>query len=144
MSDAMDLKVELRGLLNGFWDETLEIEQLAEGVAFTMPMSYPDGWQVTMELFRRTPAQYYLSDRGKTLSWLIGQGQNIDADAVKGHLKRLYVEHAIEEAEGVLYRWLQAPLDPIDLQVFAEGLVAVSRLNVLKEHRMADTVGNTP
>ena len=138
MSSVLDLTVELRGLLTGFWDEALETEPLAEGVAFTMPMSYPDGWQVTMELCRKTPARYYLSDRGKTLSWLQGQGQNIGADAVKDHLKRLYAEHAIEEINGVLYRWLQAPLDPIDLQVFAEGLVAVSRLNVLNEHRIAE------
>lgn len=138
MSDAVDLKVELRGLLNGFWDETLEIEPLAEGVAFTMPMSYPDGWQVTMELCRKTPSNFYLSDRGKTLSWLIGQGQKIGAEAVSGHIKRLYAEHAIEEANGVLYRWLQAPIDPTDLHVFAEGLVAVSRLDVLQEHRVAE------
>lgn len=138
MSNAIDLKVELRGLLNGFWNEVLEIEPLASGVAFTMPMSYPDGWQVTMELLRKTPARYYLSDRGKTLAWLLGQGQNIGADATKNHLKRLCAEHAIEETNGVLYRWLQAPLDPTDLHVFAEGLVAVSRLDVLNEHRIAE------
>ena len=138
MSSTTDLKVELRGLLDGFWDEVLEIEPLPKGVAFTMPMSYPDGWQVTMELHRKTPAAYYLSDQGNTLSWLLGQGQNIAADAVKNHLKRLCSEHAIKETNGVLYRWLQAPLDPLDLQVFAEGLVAVSRLDVLNEHRMAE------
>lgn len=138
MSDAKDLKDELRELLNGFWDEILEIEPHAKGVAFTMPMSYPDGWQVTMELHRKTPAGFYLSDRGKTLAWLIGEGQNVGAEAVKSHLKRLYAEHAIEEANGVLYRWLQAPIDPTDLHVFAEGLVAVSRLEVLNEHRMAE------
>ena len=125
MSVDADLIVELRGLLNGFWNEALEIEPLASGVAFTMPMSYPDGWQVMMELCRKTPARFHLSDRGKTLAWLLGQGQNIGTDAVKNHLKRLYSEHAIKETNGVLYRWLHAPLDPIDLQVFAEGLVAV-------------------
>ncbi|MCY4281422.1 MAG: hypothetical protein OXD47_10460 [Gammaproteobacteria bacterium] len=138
MKGVTDLQVELRELLNGFWNEALEIEPLPKGVAFTMPMSYPDGWQVTMELCCKTPVQYYLSDRGKTLSWLLGQGQSVGIDAVKDHLSRLYAEHAIEEVDGVLYRWLQAPLDPIDLQVFAEGLVAVSRLDILNEHRMAE------
>jgi len=138
MSSAMDLTAELRGLLNGFWNEALEIEPLPKGVAFTMPMSYPDGWQVTMELCRKMPSGYYLSDGGKVLAWLLGQGQNLCTDAVKNHLKRLCSEHAIEEANGILYRWLQAPLDPLDLQVFAEGLVAVSRLDILNEHRMVE------
>lgn len=138
MSDTADLRDELRGLLNGFWNESLEVEPLASGVAFTMPMSYADGWQVMMDLCRKTPAGFYLSDRGKTLALLMGQGQNIGTDAVRVHLKRLYAEHAIEEADGVLYRWLQAPLDPMDLQVFAEGLVAVSRLDVLNEHRVVE------
>ncbi|MCY4156857.1 MAG: hypothetical protein OXF66_05425 [Gammaproteobacteria bacterium] len=138
MTSATDLKAELRGLLNGFWNEALEMEPLPEGVAFTMPMSYPDGWQVTMELRQKTPAGFYLSDGGKTLAWLLGQGQNIAADAVQGHLRRLCSEHAIEEANGVLYRWLQAPLNPLDLQVFAEGLVAVSRLDILNVRRIPE------
>ena len=39
---------------------------------------------------------------------------------------------------GASLLWLQAPLDPLDLQVFAEGLVAVSRLDVLNGHRIAE------
>jgi len=42
------------------------------------------------------------------------------------------------QANGVLYRWLQAPLDPLDLQVFAEGLVAVSRLDILNARRIPE------
>jgi hypothetical protein len=47
----------------------LEIEPTAKGLLFTMPASYPDGWQVVLELSHMTPKGVRLSDRGKTLSW---------------------------------------------------------------------------
>jgi hypothetical protein len=129
---------DLRGLLTSFWNETLEIETTPQGLIFTMPASYPDGWQVVLELSQKTPKGFRLSDRGKTLSWLTGQGQNIETDAMKQHLRRLFSEHNLQEEHGVLCRWLELPLDATDVQVFAEGLVAISRLEILNEHRVAD------
>lgn len=129
---------DLRGLLTSFWDEVLEIESTRNGLLFTMPASYPDGWQVVLELSQKTPKGFRLSDRGKTLSWLTGQGQNIETDAMKHHLQRLCAEHFLKEEHGVLYRWLDLPLDATDIQVFAEGLVAISRLEILNDHRAAE------
>lgn len=129
---------ELRGLLISFWDESLEIEATPKGLLFTMPASYPDGWQVVLELSQKTPKRFRLSDRGKTLSWLSGQGQNINTDAMRHHLQRLCAEHFLKEEHGVLYRWLELPLDATDIHVFAEGLVAISRLEILNDHRAAE------
>jgi hypothetical protein len=129
---------ELRALLTSFWNEALEIETTSSGLLFTMPASYPDGWQVVLELSQATPRAVCLSDRGKTLSWLVGQGQNIRTDAMKHHLERLCAEHSLTEEQGVLCRWLELPLDASDIQVFAEGLVAVSRLDILNDHRIAE------
>ena len=129
---------ELRGLLTTFWDETLEVETTPKGLLFTMPASYPDGWQVVLELSQKTPNGFLLSDRGKTLSWLSGQGQNIGTDATQQYLKRLCSEHFLKEQHGVIYRWLKWPLDATDIQVFAEGLVAIARLEVLNDHRAAE------
>lgn len=129
---------DLRGLLTSFWNETLGIESTSQGLLFTMPVSYPDGWQVVLALSQKTPKGFRLSDRGKTLSWLTGQGQNIETDAMKHHLQRLCAEHYLKEEKGVLYRWLEPPLDATDIQVFAEGLVAISRLEILNEHRAAE------
>jgi hypothetical protein len=91
-----------------------------------------------LELSQMTPKGVRLSDRGKTLSWLAGQGQNTGTDAMKHHLKRLCAEHSLTEEHGVLYRWLELPLDASAIHVFAEGLVAVSRLDILNDHRMAE------
>lgn len=125
----------LRENLNAFWDDSLEISTTANGLIFTMPMSYPDGWQVVIELNQKTPQGYYISDRGKTLSWLQGQGQNLCTDAMQSHLQRLCAEHSITLQNGILHRWLEAPLDSLDIQVFAEGITAISRLNILHDHR---------
>jgi hypothetical protein len=129
---------DLRSLLTSFWDEVLEIESTRNGLLFTMPASYPDGWQLVLELSQKTPKGFRLSDRGKTLSWLTGQGQNIETDAMKHHLQRLCAEHCLGEEHGVLYRWLDLPLDATAIQVFAEGLVAISRLEILNDHRAAE------
>lgn len=138
IGDIQLSQTSLRGLLTSFWNESLEIETTARGLVFTMPVSYPDGWQVVVELSQKTPKGFYLSDRGKTLSWLCGHGQNVHTDAVKTHLQRLCAEHFISEENGVLHRWLPSPLDPTDIQVFAEGLVAISRLDILNDHRLAE------
>lgn len=128
----------LRELLTSFWDETLEIELSPRGLSFTMPATYPDGWQVVLTLSQKTPKGFLLSDRGKTLAWLQGQGQNIGTDAMKSHLHRLCDDHYLTEEKGILFRWLETPLDPTDLQVFAEGLVAISRLEILNDHRIIE------
>lgn len=134
-ANPKELSVEVRDLLTSFWCDTLEVELTRDGLVFTMPMSYPDGWQVVLEIIQKTPKGFYLNDRGKTLSWLTGQGQNIETEAMRLHLDRLCAEHCMMEEHGVLYRWLGYPLDAADIHVFAEGLVAVSRLEILNDHR---------
>jgi hypothetical protein len=138
ITDTTFSSTNLRALLTSFWDKSLEIEQTTKGLLFTMPASYPDGWQVVLELSQVTPTGVRLSDRGKTLSWLTSQGQNIGTDTMRHHLQRLYAEHSLTEEHGVLCRWLELPMDACDLQVFAEGLVAVARLDVLNDHRVAE------
>lgn len=128
----------LRVLLKKFWSDTLEIENTRDGLAFTMPQCYPDGWQIILSLSQKTPRGFFLSDKGKTLSWLQAQGQNISTESIKAHRQRLYDEHYISEDKGVLYRWLEKPLDPSDVHIFAEGLCAISRLDILNEHRATE------
>ena len=107
---------DLRALLISFWGASLEIEPTASGILFTMPASYPDGCQIVLELGQMTPRGVRLSDRGKTLSWLAGQGQNIETDAMRRHLNRLCAEHSLTEDHGVLVRWLEVPLNGNDLR----------------------------
>lgn len=131
-------KSDLRRQLLSLWDDILEIETIPQGFLFTMPAAYPDGWQVVVELKQVTPKGFVLSDQGKTLTWLFGQGQNIQTEAMQAHVRRYCAEHFIEEVKGVFFRNLNAPLEMTDIQVFTEGLVAISRLEVLNDHRIAE------
>jgi hypothetical protein len=126
----------LRTLLTAFWNNLLEVETTPRGLLFTMPVSYPDGWQIVLEFNRIAPSTWLLSDRGQTLNWLIGQGLNLQTDSMQLHLKRLCSEHFLQLTDGVFSRHLHWPLDASDIHVFAEGVVAVSRLDLLNEHRV--------
>ncbi|WPJ95232.1 DUF1828 domain-containing protein [Coraliomargarita algicola] len=137
-ADSLLTETNFRLELNSFWDSILEIEPIADGLAFTMPCAYPDGWQITLELKQKTPKGFLLTDQGKTLSWLTARGHNIATEAMRAHLKRYRAEHFMEEENGVLYRWLTVPLEPADIHVFAEGLAAIARLEILHEVRPAE------
>ena len=128
----------LRESLRTFWDGALSIEPHRDSIIFTMPASYPDGWQITLEISQKTPKGFRLSDRGCTLTWLTGQGQNVETDGMKRHLSQICRECQMEMDGGEFFRWLAAPLDATDIHVFTEGLVAISHLHVLHEHRVAE------
>lgn len=128
----------LRESLNTFWDAALSVETHRDKLVFTMPASYPDGWQIVLEISQKTPKGFRLSDQGRTLAWLTGQGQKVDTDAMRRHLERLCQECRMNLDGGEFFRWLEAPVDGTDIQVFTEGLVAASHLHVLHEHRAAE------
>jgi Domain of unknown function DUF1828 len=129
---------DLRALLNGFWNSILEVQTTPQGLLFTMPVSYPDGWQVVLELQRVAPNTWLLSDRGQTLSWLMGHGLNLQTEAMQTHLKRLCNEHSFQMNEGVFFRHIAWPLAADDMHVFAEGVAAISRLDLFNEHRILE------
>lgn len=129
---------DLRSLLTDFWNSILEVKETPQGFLFTMPVSYPDGWQVVLELKRVTPNTWLLSDRGQTLIWLIGQGHNLRTEAMQSHLKRLCNEHYFQLDDGVLSRHMNWPLAADDVHVFAEGVAAIARLDFLNEHRVLE------
>lgn len=134
-ADTHSFTEALRGMLTQFWNDALQIEETTRGLLFTMPLSYPDGWQIVLELAQKTPLGWDLNDRGNTLAWLHGQGQNIETEGFRTHLSRLCSEHKLVEDKGVLRRLMPTPLDPTDIHVFGEGLVAISRLDILNDHR---------
>ncbi len=126
---------DLRTILTNFWNRILEVHTTPQGMVFTMPVSYPDGWQVVLELQRVMPNTWRITDRGQTLNWLMGQGLNLQTEAMQSHLKKLCNEHYFQIEQGVLSRDLSWPLAADDIQVFAEGVVAISRLDFFNEHR---------
>jgi hypothetical protein len=125
----------LRESLTGLWDRLLNIEPHRDGFVFAMPTAFPDGWQMVLEVSQKTPKGFRLSDQGKTLGWLAGQGQNITTEAITAHIQRICAECGILHEGGELYRWLSAPLDAVDIHVFTEGLANISQLHLLHDPR---------
>jgi hypothetical protein len=126
---------ELRTLLTDFWNGILDVQTTPQGLLFTVPVSYPDGWQIALMLQPMSPNTWKLSDRGQTLNWLNGQGLNLQTDSMQAHIKHLCAEHFFQLCDGVLLRHLSWPLDASEVHVFAEGVAAISRLDFFNEHR---------
>ena len=125
---------QLREALAGFWNDALKIEPAPHGgFAIALPQTGADGWQIIVELSQVTLGHAELTDAGKTLGGLAAQGQNIEAEAIKGHIDTL-IKQAGGERRGLeLVRVLALPLNPVDVHVFAEALGAISHLWVLHE-----------
>jgi uncharacterized protein YjhX (UPF0386 family) len=123
----------IRRVLEEFWAETLEVAATPAGLSLAIPLCYPDGWQILLDLRPLTPGVVRLSDSGRTLHGLAGGGQNIEA----ARIKELLIERAeafhIQRDGWELYRDARLPLAGMDIHLFAEGLADISRLCNLYE-----------
>ncbi len=128
----------LRESLTTLWDRLLSIESHRDGYIFTMPASFPDGWQMVLEISQKTPKGFRLSDQGRTLGWLAGQGQNVDTPALQAHIARISGECGLVINGDELYRWLEVPMDATEIQVFTEGLLSISQLHLLHDPRVTE------
>ena len=123
----------IRAALQSFWSEALQVESIKDGFAIAMPVSLPDGWQMVVDLTDQTPAGVKLTDRGRTLSWLATQGQNIDTTNLTEEIATICRQSQIQQDGWELFRWLPLPLQGVDIHVFTEGLSNIAHLYYLRE-----------
>ncbi len=123
----------LRQELVQFWGDALEVGQTRQGLALALPQTYPDGWQMVVDVEDHLPSGIRLTDRGRTLEWLSAQGQNIDTPAMSRHLNAICNEYELQRDGLELQRWLERGVEAVDIHVFAEALVGVAHLHVLHE-----------
>lgn len=116
--------------MEAFWREQIEVAPTRDGLALTLPLMYPDGWQVTVFLSALTPGWMRLSDRGKTLGPFVEAGMNIDPK--QSNTGKLLVERAtafeVQNDGAILSKDVRLPLQGLDVQVFAEALVSIAHL----------------
>lgn len=124
---------KLRAALAGFWNDALEIKAHRQGVTLALPQTSADGWQIVVEITALAPGKVRLGDSGRTLGALASAGQNIEADSVSERIDRVLRQSHVERDGFELFRWSSLPIDPVDVHVFAEALVAISHLWVLHE-----------
>lgn len=121
-----------RGWLD-FQQEALAAEVTPEGVALALPQTFPDGWQMVVELQPGTPKKLKLTDGGRTLGWLAARGQNVDTDGVGEQVREICHRTSMERNGWELSRWIDSPPQGVDLLVFAEALSNVAHLYYLHE-----------
>lgn len=121
---AENLSKTLRQAFLTFWDENLLIENREKGAVLSPPLMLASGWQVIVRLEPLTPGKWELSDDGKTL------GLNLQSapKAFKQRLEEFCRFYALEQDGFLLKKVISEPLNPVDIQVFSEALVAVSHL----------------
>jgi len=125
----------IRRSLGDFWTEALEIGATPSGYSVALPQTLPDGWQLIIDLETPLPNGVRITDKGRILGWLQSRGQNIETDLIRRQLRDLCEQCSIERNGFELSRWLSEGLDPVELHVFAEGLVGVAYLTYLHEQK---------
>ncbi len=116
--------------MEAFWREQVEVSLTRDGLALTLPLMYPDGWQVTVFLAALTPVRLRLSDHGKTLGALMEAGMNLDAKQsnTAALLNERVRTFELQSDGAVLSKDVRLPLQGVDVQLFAEALVSIAHL----------------
>lgn len=126
--DGNTLLSTTRAALNHFWDQTLQIAWQRDHLVFAFPLMLPDGVQPVFELKPITPTSGLLTDGGRTLSALAGRGLNLDHGATAQLLDQRVAFFELERDGFELRRTARLPVDPVEVQLFAEGLVSIAHL----------------
>lgn len=123
----------------GFQGEALTVKRLHSGVAMALPQTFPDGWQMVVELLPGPPGKAKLSDGGRTLGWLAARGQNVETPTIKERLRGIFAETRILQDGWDLFCWIDLPIQGVDMHVFAEGLGTIAHLYLLHEGKQRTT-----
>jgi hypothetical protein len=123
----------LRESLHTFWQESLEIASTPRGLEFAVPLSYPDGWQIVLQLELPTATTARLSDGGKTLWQLAQTGQNIESDVTTQRIRELCDTYQLQRDGWELFRFLPWPTPGAEIHLFTEALVSIAHLAYLHE-----------
>lgn len=114
--------------MESFWREQVEAVRTRDGVALTLPLMYPDGWQVTVHITPTAPGWARLSDHGKTLGMLVERGMRLEAGHTASLLDQRLQMFEVRREGLLLAKDIRLPLQGVDVQIFAEALVSISHL----------------
>ena len=124
-----------RAALAKCWGDQLRIEPATDGFFLALPLMYPDGMQVVIQLTPVSDRAAILSDRGETLARLGTSGVDLtqprNAEFLNEKLKMFEMQR-----DGLdLQKAIHLPVDGIDVHLFGEALVSISHL--IYRHELA-------
>ena len=116
--------------LSSFWSEQLAVKESRNGLVAALPLMYPDGMQVTVNIEPFSQAQVMITDRGRTLMALERDGLTVEPKARHNHalLEEKKKVFELDQNGYELCKLIRLPLDGIDVQLFAESLVSIAHL----------------
>ena len=114
--------------MEAFWREYSQAGRTREGIALTLPLMYPDGWQVGVFLTAIAPSVVRISDHGKTLGTLLESGLSLNAKMTGEYFNERLRTFELQRDGFVLWKDLQLPLQGLEIQLFAEALVSIAHL----------------
>ena len=115
-------------LMHAFWREQVQAEKVRDGLALTLPLMYPDGWQVTLKIEPLTPGWAQLTDAGKTLGMLLEAGMSLDAKHTAEILHERLQAFELKSDRAIISKEVRLPLQGVDVQLFGEALVSIAHL----------------
>ena len=113
--------------MQAFWSERVEAAYTRDGIALTLPLMYPDGWQVTAYITTTVRCHARLYNNGKTLGSLIEAGMKLDARLTASFLAERLKMFEVQQDGFILTKNVQLPLQGVDVQIFAEAPRATGR-----------------
>lgn len=116
--------------MRAFQDTETRVEPTAHGFAMALPLMYPDGMQVVVNLEQAAPRDVILSDGGRTLGALHEMGLHLDGGGRRTQellAERLRTFELRQEGFNLL-RAVRLPLQGVDIQIFAEAIVSIAHL----------------
>ncbi len=127
----------LRTTMSAFWDEQLAVEETRNGLVAALPLMYPDGIQITVNIEQFAATQAVITDRGRTLMRLENEGLNLEPRARHNHalLEEKKKVFELDQDGYELRKLIKLPLNGIDVQLFAESLVSIAHLVYRAEAR---------
>jgi hypothetical protein len=114
--------------MESFWREHTQAGRTHEGIAMTLPLMYPDGWQVCVFLTLIAPSVVRISDHGKTLGMLMESGLSLGAKLTSEYLNERLRTFELQRDGFLLWKDLKLPLQGFEIQLFAEALVSIAHL----------------
>lgn len=106
-------------------------------MAIALPLMYPDGWQIIVNIEPFSHATALITDKGRTLMMLDREGLNLDTRAKNNHelLEGKKKVFELDQHGFELRKLVKLPLNGLDIQLFAESLSSISHLIYRNETR---------
>jgi hypothetical protein len=131
--NAEALIAQVRSSWLDFHEQAFAAQANSTGLAIALTQTFPDGWQMVVDLLPVAPNKLKLSDGGRTLGWLSARGQNVETDGLESQVRAICRQTSMEREGWELFRWVDNPPQGVDLHIFAEGLSNVAHLHYLHD-----------